>query len=185
MKSVSSNGMVIRLAFFCIGCCIGCIERTIKMISYYGLVFVATNGYSFCYACAGTARFFISHAGQVAVNAIVIWLIWFISVLTAPVACAIVSFYACDSRDDVENPMYPAFATFLCAMLMTTACMNVFDCTITTIFVCCFEDQEKYGSQYMLQPHHKALAAVFHKKKGKEATPGKETEKAGLVEVEA
>ena len=77
--------------------------------------------------------------------------------------------------------MYPAFAAFCCAVLMTTACMNVFDCTITTIFVCCFEDQEVYDSKYMLQPHHKNLAAVFHKKKAKakaealEADPEKDS----------
>jgi hypothetical protein len=76
--------------------------------------------------------------------------------------------------------MYPAIAIYIGAVLMTSACMNVFDCTITTIFVCCFEDQAKFNSQYMLQPHHKSLAAVFKRKPKKEAP-----EKAGLTKGEA
>ena len=183
MAATGQNSTVVKIAFCCIGCCINCIQKTVKMISYYGLVFVATNGNSFCYACMSTAKFFVKHAGQVTVNGIVIYLIKMISVLTAPIACAIIGFYACDSMG-VANPMYPGFAIFCCAVLMTSACMNVFDCTITTIFVCCFEDQEKYDSQYMLQPHHKALASVFNKKgkaKGKEEATKADPEKDKLV----
>jgi len=164
MEAIGTNNLLTKVAFCCLGCCISCIQKTVKMISYYGLVFVATNGQSFCSACWSTAKFFVKHAGQVTVNGVVIWLIKLISVLTAPIACAIVGFYACDSSEDVDHPIWPAAAIFFCAVLMTTACMNVFDCTITTIFVCCFEDQEKYESQYMLQPHHSALAKVFNKK---------------------
>jgi len=184
MAAAGQNGTMMKLAFCCLGCCISCIQRTVKMISYYGLVFVATNGQSFCSACWSTAKFFVKHAGQVTVNGIVIWLIKMISVFTSPITCAMIGFFACESAG-IESPMYPAIAIFCCSVLMTTACMNVFDCTITTIFVCCFEDQEKYESRYMLQPHHKALASVFNKKRGKdkEAATAPDPEKDKLVEA--
>jgi choline transporter-like protein 2/4/5 len=179
MEAQGQGSMIMKIAFFCVGCCLSCIRRTVKMISMYGLVFVASNGHSFCYACGQTCVFFITHAGQVTVNGIVIFLIRIISLLTAPLACAIIGFYLCEMNGNTV-PMYPAIAIYIGAVLMTSACMNVFDCTITTIFVCCFEDQAKFNSQYMLQPHHKSLAAVFKRKPKKEAP-----EKAGLTKGEA
>lgn len=166
--SQAANALVVKLALCCIGCCIACIERTVKMISYFGLVYVATNGYSFCYACKETIGFFVSEHAQVAVNAVVIWLIWLVSVLTAPFGCTVAAFFLLDAQD-IPNPMWPAFATFLCAFLMTDACMKVFDCTVTTVFVCCFEDMKMFDGRYM--PPHKTLEVIFLKSKGLKPKP--------------
>ena len=59
--------------------------------------------------------------------------------------------------------MYPALIIYLIAAVMTIGCMTVFECTITTIFVCCFQDKAEFGGKYMSD----RLAKAFQIKRGK------------------
>mgnify|MGYP004360728085 CR=1 FL=1 len=53
---------------------------------------------------------------------------------------------------------------------MTQSCMQVFECVITTIFVCCFQDKAEFDSKYMSD----RLAAAFHIKRDKKAVDEKD-----------
>jgi choline transporter-like protein 2/4/5 len=162
-------GLVVQLAMKALLCCISCIKKTVEMISYYGLVFVAVNGTSFCGGCAATFRFMANNLGQVSINALIVWLLKMFSLGTVPVACSIVIFYVAEGQGNA-SPFWPAFIVLLAAFVMTQACMTVFEAIVTTIFVCSFEDKAKYGGKYMAEKHpHLAKALSVKKKKGEEA----------------
>lgn len=55
----------------CSQCAVYCLQKTIEFISYFGYIFVATRGESFCKACASTFGFVIKNMAQTAVNNIV------------------------------------------------------------------------------------------------------------------
>ena len=74
-----------------------------------------------------------------------------------PALCAIIALYASDST--ATTPMYVAIVVFGCAVIMMRSCMDVFECVITTVFVCTFEDKANYGSRYMSK--HPQLVKVF------------------------
>lgn len=163
MKPAADKNPMIKVAFKCVSCCLACIKKTVKFISYYGLVFVATNGTNFCYGCFETAKFFINNMGQVSINATCVWLLKLLGLGTIPIGCGIISVYAIEGSG-IDNSMYPAVVIFIAAFLMANSCMQVFDCLVTTIFVCSFEDKGRYGSKYMSK--HPNLMAVFGVKPG-------------------
>jgi choline transporter-like protein 2/4/5 len=155
-----TNNFMVKLAFKVLNCCLACLKKTVKFISYYGLVWVACQGTSFCSGCFKTFFFFLQNPGQVAINALVTWLLKWISLLSMPLACAVTFYYIMDSVMKTAHASYPAAIIFVIAALMTSSCMSVFDCTITTIFVCCFQDKAEFQGRFMADDH-KRLAKAF------------------------
>lgn len=47
---------MLRMVVKCFRCGVWCLEKTIRFISFYGLVFVALQGCSFCKGCASTFK---------------------------------------------------------------------------------------------------------------------------------
>ena len=174
-----AENLLVKLAFKVLHCALYCIKKTVKFVSYYGLVFVACEGTSFCLGCYKTFFFFLNNPGQVALNAMVTWLLKLVASLSSPLFCGVVFYYLLDiiysSNDDHSalNPMYPAAIITILAAVMTCSCMTVFDCTITTIFVCCFQDKAEFNSKFMTEQHPR-LADAFQikKKKGDGDAPG-------------
>jgi hypothetical protein len=67
---------------------------------------------------------------------------------TIPLFCALISFRFLDHAEPpLENPLYPTAVVFGCALIVTRGCMAVFQCALTTIFVCCFRDKADYKSK--------------------------------------
>jgi hypothetical protein len=187
MKDKVGNNVMVWLAFKVITCCINCLKKTVEIITMYGLVFVSVNGNSFCWACKRTFGFFVSNAGQVAINSLVVFVIRMLAIGTAPLGCAILGFWICDANG-LTNPMYPAIFIFIAALVMTISCMSVFECVITTVFVCSFEDKAEYDGKYMVA--HPGLAKVLnvdlkkHKDKGSPAkAEAKAEEKETLQQI--
>lgn len=145
----AGKNIMVKLAFKCIHCLLACLKKTVEFVSYYGLVFVATQGTSFCGGCYKTFFFFLQNPGQVAINALVTKLLTTISILASPTACAIVFYYIMDGQLADVNAIYPAGVIGVMAALMTVSCMTVFSCTITTVFVCCFQDKAEFDGKYM------------------------------------
>jgi choline transporter-like protein 2/4/5 len=170
MEKGAGKNFMVWLAFKCIMCCVDCLKRTVKFISYYGLVFVAVNGNSFCGGCFKTFGFFFSNAGQVAINALVISVVRLLAYGTSPLFCALVGFFLCEGQG-LANPFYPALLIFITAFVMTASCMTVFECVVTTVFVCSFEDKASFGGKYL--QNHPALAKALNvkEKKGKKGAP--------------
>merc|ERR1712167_249305 len=101
-----------------------------------------------------------------AINATVVFLLRLVVMLSMPLGCAVVFFYLMDGflLSSDYNAVYPAGIIFVLAAVMTWACMTVFECTITTIFVCCFQDKAQFGAKHMSPP----LAKAFHIKQSKD-----------------
>ena len=139
---------VLKLIMKCAKCAMWCIEKTVRFISAYGLVFVALEGRNFCGACFSTFKFIVANPVQVGVNTVVTKLLILLSIGTIPVSCGIATFVVLEQRG-IRNPMYSVFMAVLLAIVVTNACMAVFECAITSIFVCCFKDKAQYDSKYM------------------------------------
>jgi hypothetical protein len=150
MAASGATSFVVRMAFKCLDCCLFCLKKTVKFVSYYGLVFVACQGSSFCAACYKTFFFFLSNPGQVSINATVVYLLRILATLSMPPFCGVVFYYILSSTLDAQyDAAYPAFLIFLLAVVMTISLMGVFECVVTTIFVCCFQDKAEFGSKFM------------------------------------
>jgi len=170
MEATGANNALVKLAFKALQCCLYCLKRTIKFISYYGLVFVSCQGSSFCMGCYKTFFFFLKHPGQVSINATVTFLLRIIAMLSTPLFCGVIFFYILDATLEPRlNAMYPAFIIFVTSAVVITSCMTVFDCTITTIFVACFQDKQDFGGKFMSDN----LAAAFGMKKKADDAPAK------------
>jgi len=153
-----TNNFMVKLAFKVLNCVLWCVRKTVKFVSYYGLVFVACQGHNFCLACYRTFFFFLQNPGQVSINALVVKLLRVVAWFSMPLACAITFYYILDGElSSTSNAVYPAGIIYLLALIMTTSCMTVFECTITTIFVCCFQDKAEFGGKHM----SKQLAKAF------------------------
>jgi len=163
--SGAKKNFMVKMAFVCLHCALNCLKKTVKFVSYYGLVFVACQGTNFCLSCYKTFFFFVNNAGQVAINATVTWLLKVFAMLSSPLFTALVFYYIMDlTLPASQNAIYPTLIIFILAAVMTQCCMQVFECTITTIFVCCFQDKAEFDSKYMSD----RLAKAFGIKKGKE-----------------
>jgi choline transporter-like protein 2/4/5 len=180
-----TNNFLVKLAFKVLQCCLYCLKKTVKFVSYYGLVFVACTGNSFCMGCYRTFFFFLQNPGQVAINATVTMLLRLVAVLSCPLFCGVVFYYIIDGyfASDPElstlNAMYPGAIITILASVMTVSCMTVFECTITTIFVCCFQDKAEFGGKYMSD----RLAKAFHIKRNKDEGAVVKKEEEGEVDA--
>jgi len=162
-----AKNFMVKLAFKVIQCLIACLKKTVKFVSYYGLVWVACQGTSFCSGCFKTFFFFLQNPGQVAINALVTWLLKWVSLLSMPLACAVTFFYLLEAQE-APHAMYPAGIIFVSAALVCISFNTAFECTITTIFVCCFQDKAEFEGRFMAG-HHRTLAKEFGIKPPKQA----------------
>jgi len=167
VKPLKDKQFLLRLLFMCVNCCVWCLKKSVKFVSYYGLVFVACTGTNFCSGCYTTFFFFLQNPGQVAINATVTFLLRSCALFSMPLACGIVFYYVIGMDEEIgRHAIYPSFVIVVLAALMTTSCMTVFECTITTIFVCCFQDKAEYGGSFMSDQ----LARAFDIRKDKKGS---------------
>jgi len=167
VKPLKDKQFLLRLLFMCVNCCVWCLKKSVKFVSYYGLVFVACTGTNFCSGCYKTFFFFLQNPGQVAINATVTFLLRSCALFSMPLACGIVFYYVIGMDEEIgRHAIYPSFVIVVLAALMTTSCMTVFECTITTIFVCCFQDKAEYGGSFMSDQ----LARAFDIRKDKKGS---------------
>merc|ERR1712046_25105 len=85
----------------------------------------------------------------VATNATVTKMLTLLCVFTMPLGCTMATYSYLEKRTSIINPTYPAIFVFVMAAFVTSTCMNVFECVVTTIFVCCFRDAELYKGRFM------------------------------------
>jgi len=161
-KTGANKNAMMAILVKCLLYCVACIQRTVKFVSYYGLVFVAVNGNSFCGGCVNSFSFFARNLSQVSINALVVSLMRMFWIGTTPLMCGVVALWLLDYLGNT-SPFWPAFFVFVAAVVLTGACMSVFECVITTIFTCSFEDKAKYGAKYMRSHPH--LMDVFELEK--------------------
>lgn len=100
--------------------------------------------------------------------------------LGVPVGCAFVTYKLSDAmsdKDDNDNPMYPALLALVSAMAIVLCCITVFECSITTLFVCAFHDMQAYDGAHMSDKLRTALSMPKKKGENKELLGNKSPEK--------
>jgi choline transporter-like protein 2/4/5 len=168
-----TKNALVKLAFKVLQCCLYCLKKTVKFVSYYGLVFVSCKGESFCMACYHTFFFFLMNPGQVAINGLVTFLLKLIAILSMPLVCGVGFYFLLDYLSGTDavssslNAMYPGAIIWVLAAVMTMSLMTVFECVVTTIFVCCFEDKKNASDAKYEMRMSDRLADAFHIKRKK------------------
>ena len=116
-QDAQDKNMVLKLGMKCVQCCMWCLQKTVEFVSYYGYVYVAIEGCSFCWACKQTFQLVLSNPGQVSVNQVVKLLLSFLMTWSNPMFCATLCFYTLDSdsayTDKGYAPLYSAVLVFL------------------------------------------------------------------------
>ena len=67
-KSQQESNLLLKLVVKCSQCAAYCLQKTVEFVSFYGYVFVAIDGSSFCRACRDTFVLVASYPSQAAVN---------------------------------------------------------------------------------------------------------------------
>jgi hypothetical protein len=142
-KDMQGSNLLLRIVMKCAQCCLYCMDRTVKFITYYGYIFVAIEGTSFCGACLATFSFIMKYPAQMSVNNLVSKILSFVISLSIPIACATVGFIWVDQVDGF-SPLYASCFIFILAFVIAMAITDVFRCCIDTIFVCAFKDMEEH-----------------------------------------
>ena len=58
------TNLLLKITLKCAKCCLWCMDKTVKYITFYGYIFVAIEGTSFCAACIATFSFIIKYPAQ-------------------------------------------------------------------------------------------------------------------------
>ncbi len=162
-KGAQNNNLLLKVAFKCCHCCLWCLDKTLKFISSYGLVFVALLGSNFCTGCVQTFKFVVKNPAQTAMNHLVVRLLSTLSLVAIPAACAFTTFYYLTNNQPTRpNPMYPTMFVALISMVITYSSMLVFECAVTTLFVCGFRDMDMFQGKFMSD----SMRSAFNLKKG-------------------
>jgi len=155
-KDLQNSNLLYKMAIKCAQCAMWCLQKTIEFISYFGFVYVAIEGYSFCEACRKTFAFLLTpkNAAQTAVNKTVEKLLVVIIAWSTPTLLALCCYSCLNNEcmgeyDDDNNPLYPAVLTWVAAFFLSDAIALVFECTIDTIFLCSFKDAAEFDGKYM------------------------------------
>jgi hypothetical protein len=148
-QQAQDKNFMLKVAMKCMQCCMWCLQKTVEFVSFYGYVYVAIEGCSFCWACKQTFQLVLSNPGQVSVNQIVKLLLSFLMTWSNPVLCATLCFYTLDSNAAYGasgyEPIYPSVFVFLCAYVIASNVSTVYSCSIDTIFLCAFKDIKENG----------------------------------------
>ena len=116
-KAEQDKNLMFKLIIKCSQCAMWCLQKTVEFISYYGYVFVAIEGDSFCRACKETFVLCCTYPSQVAVNQTVKKLLGLLMTWSTPMICAVLCFYSLDANADYSDagysPLYAAIFVFI------------------------------------------------------------------------
>jgi len=176
-KDMQQSNFLLKVCMKCVQCCLWCMDKTVKFITFYGFIFVAIEGSSFCGACMSTFGFIMKYPAQMTVNRLVAQILSFVISLSIPAAAASIAFMWVDSLTESEGPLSVAGTVFLMAFTIASAVTDVFRCCIDTVFVCAFKDMEdntppKFMSQSLQTGF--GLDDIEKKEDGVELTKAKE-----------
>jgi len=142
-KKRQADSNFLKYVMKCALCCLHCLEKTIKFISYFAFVYVAVRGSSFCRAASQTFGLIAANPGQVAINKMVQKLLGLLIGLSTPIGCCLAAFFFLESQTEYAaqyEPIYCAIAVLVVSYLVTDALVVCFNVGIDTIFVSAFKD---------------------------------------------
>jgi len=149
-KDLQGSNLLLRIVIKCAQCCLWCLDKTVRFITYYGFIFVAIEGSNFCTACLSTFSFIMKYPAQMSVNRMVANLLSCVISLSIPMVCGAIGFVWIDQTIPARpQPTTAAAVIMVIAFVIASAITDVFRCCIDTIFVCAFKDLEEKGPKYM------------------------------------
>jgi len=132
----------------CVQCYMFCLEKTIQFVTYYGYIFVALDGSSFCKGCLDTFSLISNFPAQVTVNKAVSAILSLIITLSTFVGCGFLTFVVLE-RSSAQWPIYPALLVCLTSYVIACAVGSALKCSIDSIFLCAFKDMTPGPPKYM------------------------------------
>jgi len=144
-QDLQKKNTLLWLVLKCSQCAMYCLQKTVEFISYFGYIFVAVKGQSFCRACASTFVFVAKYMTQTAVNKTVQALLRLLIGWSIPVCCASLTFYILDGIPNYSqyNAIWPALIVFISSFIIADGICTVYDCCIDTIYLMSFMDMEE------------------------------------------
>lgn len=142
MRERIKTNLLLRLLFKCVNCCLWCVEKTVEYISYWGFIFVAVHGTSFCRSCFDSFGFQMKYLSQTVVNKSVQAILKIIMKITITIFCTLIAFYYLDGQSNFTakyDPLWVTFVVFLTSYIIASAFTLIFDVSIDTIYLCAFE----------------------------------------------
>merc|ERR1719231_1602497 len=79
--------LVLQMSVKCARCVLWCLEKTVQMVTYFGMIFVAIEGQYFCKACYSTFSCWMHYPAQVSVNKLVAKILSLVISLSIPAGC--------------------------------------------------------------------------------------------------
>jgi hypothetical protein len=143
--SKAGDNTLVRLALKCAQCAVWCLQKSIEFVSYYGYVYVALEGGSFCRGCKSTFHLVAKYPAQVAVNKTVQKLLSLLMGWSIPALCAISCFYRLDTDAAYTarySAMHAAVAVGITAWVIADGLTTTFSCCVDTIYISAFVDME-------------------------------------------
>jgi len=159
-QDLQDKNIMLKVVMKCAQCVMFCLQKTIEFISYFGFIFVATQGQSFCKACVSTFAFVAKYTTQTAVNKTVQFLLRLLIGWSIPLFCAVLTFLVLDGNAAYSeyNAMWPALIVFIASYIIADGVCTVYDCCIDTIYLLSFEDMEREGGpKYMSEDLRKGF----------------------------
>merc|ERR1712167_549633 len=131
-RDAQQSNCMLKMVIKCAQCCIWCLDRTVKFITFYGFIFVAIEGSSFCAACLSTFSFICKYPAQLAVNRLVGNLLRFAITLSIPLGSAALAFFWIGSHTPARpDPWVPVLLVAAIAFFIASAITGVFPAAST------------------------------------------------------
>ncbi|KAL1511023.1 hypothetical protein AB1Y20_005848 [Prymnesium parvum] len=147
-QDLQKKNFVLKLVVKCVQCYMYCLEKTVQFITFYGYIFIALEGSSFCKACRDTFGLVSTYPAQVTVNNTVSALLSMIIGLSIPIVSAFLAFASMESAGE-DWPIYPAITVALVAYVIANTITSTLKCAIDSIFLCSFKDMTPGPAKYM------------------------------------
>ena len=145
-KDAQRRNIVVVLVLKCAQCAMWCLQGTVEYISYYGYVYVALEGGSFCRGCRSTFELIARFPAQAAVNKTVQKLLNLLLAWSVPTLSAASCWYYLEGYDEYIAEGYSAahatLAVFLMAWVIADGMTTVLSCCIDTIYLSAFVDMD-------------------------------------------
>ena len=139
------RSQLLRLVLKCAQCAVFCLQKSIEFVSYYGFVYVALEGGSFCKGCKSTFHLVARYPAQVAVNKTVQKLLALLMGWSTPALCALSCYYRLDNDAAYAarfSPMHASVAVGLVAWVIADGLTTTFSCCVDTIYISAFVNME-------------------------------------------
>lgn len=151
-KEAGQDSCIVKYIFYCLRCCLYCLEKCVKFINKNAYIEIAIWGDSFCVSCCHALSIITSHLSLVAsINGVGFLLCFVMKVAT--MAC--VGFFAylwLEEEDDIEQKGAVAIFAMFFAYVIADAFCDVYDMSAEALLICFLEDY-KYNSDIgMLAP---------------------------------